>query len=134
MKTIFIKISILLFLQFLVSCSPKQFVTGEDLYEKDNQLILKNHMSDSLYQTTLGRQIKRSNRLVKTEEDAFQIARLAFLKHEDLEYVKGRLYAFYLLNGFWIVKGMLPSGYTGGTLVAVIDSESGELIFSLIWR
>tara|TARA_B100000795_G_C22519833_1_gene330958 strand:+ start:307 stop:525 length:219 start_codon:yes stop_codon:yes gene_type:complete len=33
-----------------------------------------------------------------------------------------RRYIVHLIKGFWIVKGILPVGYTGGTLVPVIDS------------
>ncbi|MCR9287434.1 MAG: YbbC/YhhH family protein [Bacteroidetes bacterium] len=127
-------IPILLSLFLLLSCSQRQFVIGKDPYEKDNHSILKSEMSDSLYQATAERNVKRSNRVVKTKRAAYEFAKPAFLKIEGKESVEGRLYAFYLVNGFWIVKGMLPEGFTGGTVVAVIDSESGELISTVSWR
>ena len=122
-------------LVFLVACSPKPYVTAPDPYEEDNPLILKEGMSDSLYQATKGRHVKRSDRVVKTEQEAFEIAKLKF--QEEFGYnedIMDRLYAIHLVDGFWIVKGMLPPGFNGGTIVAVIDSESGELLYTLHWR
>jgi hypothetical protein len=129
-----LNISIVLSLFILVSCSQRQFVIGQDPYEEDNHPILKSQMSDSLYQATQGRTVKRSDRIVKTKSAAFEIAKPAFLKIEDKEFVEGRLYAFHLVNGFWIVKGMLREGFTGGTLVEIIDAESGELLHTLVWK
>ena len=128
-------ISILLFLLCLASCTPKPYLAGPDPFEEDNHRILKSHLSDSLYRATAGRRVKRNSRAVKTESTAFALAKPAFVETAGYnEDILDRLYAINLANGFWIVKGMLPPGYTGGTLVAIIDSKSGELLHAFIWK
>lgn len=120
---------------FFGSCTPKSFITGHDLYKADNLPILKSTMSDSLYNATEGRHVNKKNRAIKTKIEAFELAKPAFIEKVGYnENILDRLYAIDLVHGFWIVKGMLPRGYTGGTLVAVIDSESGVLLYSFIWK
>lgn len=126
---------VLSFLTCLMSCSPRQYSQGRDLLKEDNDAILKSQMSDSLFYATQGRQISSRNRLVKTKRDAFEHTMPVFLeKYGDDFNVKDRLYAFDLRNGFWIVKGMLPKGYAGGTLVAILDARKGDLISTFIWK
>ena len=129
------QIPILLSLLYLFSCTPKHNFAGPGSMKEDNRAILKYQMSDSLFQAIEGRHVKRSNRVIKTKKEAIKIAKRVFLKEYGKEYnVEGRIYVSHLVNGFWIARGMFPKGYTGGTLVAVFDSENGELFCTLIWK
>ena len=124
----------LLFLLFLISCKSNQIVSGKYLGIKDSRSILKHEMSDSLFQITEGRKVKRSDRVIKKRKEVKELAKPVFLeKYEDYG-VEGRGYTIHLINGFWIVKGLLPRGLAGGTLVAVFDAESGKLYSSLVWK
>ncbi len=130
-----IQIPILLSLLYLLACTPKHNFAGPDSLKNDNHAILKQQMSDSLFQAMEGRQVKRSKRVVKTKREAIEIAKQVFWK----EYNKGynldeRIYMSQLVNGFWVTRGMLPRGSTGGGLVAIIDAESGELFSTLVWK
>ena len=102
---------------------------------EDSHYFLRNHMSDSLYQSIDGRYVKKSNRAIKTEKGAIELGKLVFFKEFGENYnSKERQYLVHHIKGFWIVKGMLPIGYTGGTLVTVIDSESGKLFYTQVWK
>lgn len=128
------QVTILSFLLMLASCSQRPFISY-DPYKADNHAILQSQLSDSLYQATEGRRLSRKNRSLKTKTAAFELAKPAFLEAVgDTEDISGRRYAVDLVNGFWIVKGILPDGYTGGTLVAIMDAASGERLFTLIWK
>ena len=130
-----LQIPILLFLLLLVSCKSNQVVSGRYLGIKDSRSILKHQMSDSLYQVMDRRKVKRSDRLIKTRKGATFLAKQALQKVYGKDYeVVGREYTIHHINGFWIVKGLLPRGFSGGTLVAVFDSESGELFDTLVWK
>lgn len=130
-----IYISILISLLFLISCKSNQVVSGKYLGIKDSRSILKSQMTDSLYQAMDGRKVKRSDRIIKTNRAATELGKSVFLKKYGKDYgVEGRDYTIHLISGFWIVKGLLPRGFTGGTLVAVFDSESGELFYTLVWK
>lgn len=92
-------------------------------------------MTDSLFQATEGRRVKRSDRVIKNRREVKAPAKQVFLEKYDKDYgVEGRNYTIHFINGFWIVKGLLPRGFTGGTLVAIFDSESGELFSTLVWK
>lgn len=126
---------LLLSLFCLAACSKKPYIQGRDQYKDDSLPILMDQLSDSLYQATDGRKIKRSDRAVKTKLEAFERAKPALAKEFGAdEDIMGRPYAIYLVNGFWIVKSMLPRGFAGGTLVAIIDAETGQLHATLAWR
>ena len=100
---------------------------------EDSHYLLRNQMNDSLYQATEGRHVKRSNRLIKTKKEAIESGKSVFLK--ELLYDLGeRRYLTHLIKGYWIVKGMLPLEFTGGTLVTVIDSENGEVCCTQVWK
>ena len=130
-----LQIPILLSLLYLLSCTPKHNFAGPDSLKEDNHAILKHQMKDSLFQTIEGRHVKRSDRIVKTKKEAIEIAKRVFWKEYGKDFsIDERIYLSHLVNGFWIARGMLPKGYTGGTLVAIIDSESGELFSTLIWK
>ena len=102
---------------------------------EDSHFFLRNQMNDSLYQATEGRHVKRSNRFIKTKKEAIELGKSVFLKEFGKDYdLDERRYMVHLIKGFWIVKGLLPLGFTGGTLVTVIDSESGELSYTLVWK
>jgi hypothetical protein len=128
-------ISILSAMLFLVSCAPKHNARGDYSLRTDNRALLEDQLNDSLLQLTEGRKVKRSNRVIKTKKEALELATTVFLKEygED-DNVEERIFTIHLLNGFWIVRGLLPHGFNGGTLVAIIDSQSGELLSTLVWR
>ena len=129
------KISLALSLLYLLSCSPKRTVTVDYSYEEDNIAILKDQMTDSLYLAMEGREVKKSERVVKTEKEAIKLAKPVLLKVLGDNYnVEDRIYTVHLLNGYWIVRGHLPDGFSGGTLVSVIDSESGDSNYTFVWR
>ena len=77
-------------------------------------------MTDSLYQTIDGRRVKRKQVLGKEFGEEYFVDDRRFLVHH--------------VNGYWIVKAMLPKGFSGGTLVTIIDSESGITYKSLVWK
>jgi hypothetical protein len=92
-------------------------------------------MNDSLFQAMDRRHVKRRNRVIKTKKEAIKLAKPVFSNEFGKDYnIEERLYTVHHMNGFWIVRGHLPNGYTGGTLVAVIDSESGKPFCTLIWK
>jgi len=102
---------------------------------EDSHYFLRNQMSDSLYQAIDGRHVKKSNRVIKTEKEAIELGKSFFFKEFGENYnSEERRYMVNLIKGFWIVKGMLPVGHSGGTLVTVIDSESGELFYTQVWK
>ena len=102
---------------------------------EDSHYFLRNHMSDSLYQSIDGRQVKKSNRAIKTKKEVIELGESVFFKEFGENYnSEERRYMVNLIKGFWIVKGMLPVGHSGGTLVTVIDSESGELFYTQVWK
>jgi len=105
------------------------------LGEEDSHSILKNQMDDSLYQAVEGRHVETSNRVIKTKSESIELAKPVFLESYGKDYgIEERQYTSHLIHGFWVVKGLLPRGYTGGTLVAVFDSESGDLFSTLVWK
>jgi len=102
---------------------------------EDSHYFLRSQMNDSLYQAMEGRHVKRSNRVIKTKKEAIELGKSVFLKEFSKDdTVEERRYMVHLIKGFWIVKGLLPHGFTGGTLVTVIDSESGELFYTQVWK
>ena len=102
---------------------------------EDSQYLLKDQLNDSLYKATEGRHVKRSNRIIKTKKKAIILAKQALLNEFGKEhYIEEKKFKVHFVRGYWIVKGMLPRGFVGGTLVAVFDSESGELFKTLVWK
>lgn len=102
---------------------------------EDSNYILYHQMGDSLYQAIEERHVNSSNRLIKTEKEALELGKQVFLKEFGKNYnLESRRYMVHHIKGYWIVKGLQPHGYTGGTLVAVFDSESGQLFCSLYWK
>lgn len=101
----------------------------------DSRYLLKNQMPDSLYQTIQGRRVKMGKRLIKTEDDAIALGKEIFWKDFGKDYhPQDRRYMAHLVNGFWVIKGLQPIGFTGGALVAVVDSENGDKLYSLVWK
>ncbi|MDF1698090.1 MAG: NTF2 fold immunity protein [Saprospiraceae bacterium] len=92
-------------------------------------------MSDSLYQAIEGRNVKIKNRLIKTEKEAIAVGKSIFHKEFGEDYMDDdRRYIVLHIKGYWIVKGLQAVGYTGGTLVTVIDSKNGDIQFTKIWK
>ncbi len=118
---------------FMMACSPKPITTGWDTSKDDSRALLQYQLGDSLYQTIDGRQVKRRDRRVRTKKDALQLGMPALIKEYGKEDAEGRNYDVHLIHGYWIVRGILPPGFTGGMLVAVIDAESGDLLHTLVW-
>jgi len=100
---------------------------------EDSHYLLRSQMGDSLYQAMQGRIVKSADRLIKTEEEAIESGKSVFSKKlpNDLD---ARRYLAHYINGYWIVKGLLPAGFMGGTLVTVIDSKSGEPAHTQVWK
>lgn len=130
-----LQILLLLSLLYLVSCAPVHNARGDYSLRKDNHAILKDQMSDSLIQSIQDRHVPRSNRVIRSKKEALEFAKTVFQKkygHEDD--IEARIFTTHLVKGYWIVRGLLPRGFNGGTLVSVIDSETGELFCTFIWR
>ena len=102
---------------------------------EDSHYFLRTQMSDSLYNATKGRHVKKSNRIVKTKREVIDLGKSVFFKEfSNDDSIADRRYVVHFINGFWIVKGLLPHGFTGGTLVTAIDSESGEFFYTQVWK
>ena len=131
-----IQIPILLFLICVLSCTSLiKNVAGQDSIKEDSYKILKSQMNDSLFQAMEGRYVKRSNRVIKSKKEAIELAKTAFWKEYGKDnMINERKYTSHLMNGFWIVRGLLPRPYTGGTIVAILDAENGEHFSSLVWK
>ncbi|WP_306640876.1 NTF2 fold immunity protein [Sanyastnella coralliicola] len=130
-----LKLIAYLFLLSLVSCVYAEFSRGVDPYPEDNSFILVEALGDSLYELNLHERIRKRDKKINTDLQAFAAAkpdlREAFGEDED---ILVRAYAFHDINGYWIVKGLLPEGFAGGTLVAVVDSRTGETVRVMTWR
>lgn len=102
---------------------------------EDSQYLLQSQMNDSLYKSIVGRDVKLKDRIIKTEKEALDLGKSIFLKEFDSGWHEpDRRYLVHFIKGYWIVKGLLPEGMTGGTLVTVIDSESGNHYYSQVWK
>ena len=102
---------------------------------EDSHSILESQMPASQYQAIEGRHVKIGSRVIKTERDAIELAKPIFLEKFGNDHgLGGRHHTGHLIHGFWVVKGLLPRGFSGGTQVAVLDSESGDLYCTLIWK
>ncbi len=42
--------------------------------------------------------------------------------------VKQRPYDVYLINNYWIISGILPRDYLGGTFLIIMNAKNGEVI------
>ena len=122
----------------LMSCAKtnKELTWDAEVHTiADSRYLLKHEVKDSLYQAIEGRRVKRGKRIIETKKEAINLAKPAFLEELGTDYnIEERRYIVHLVNGFWIVKGLQPRGYTGGTLVAIIDSESGQFLTTLYWK
>ena len=120
---------------FVLSCTSPIYKPGVDLYPEDNVPILKDALSEAAFQANEDELVSEPSLHIKEDAQAFAAAQ-PFLEKEygNNENILSREYAFYRINGYWIVKGLLPSGFTGSTLIAVVDARSGETIYTEIWR
>ncbi|MFH0894918.1 MAG: NTF2 fold immunity protein [Bacteroidota bacterium] len=85
-------------------------------------------MNDSLYRTYENRIVQRKDRVVKSKHQAKKtIEPLAIAKYGDQK--DERPYEIHLINGLWFMKGTLSKRWTGGTIIGVLDSKTGEVLF-----
>jgi len=102
---------------------------------KDSHYLLKHQMGDSLFQSIEGRQVKRTNRIIKSKRAALKKGKKVFTaEFGDAYEIEGRRFLVHFIKGYWIVKALLPEGFSGGTLVTVFDSESGKELYTLVWK
>ena len=119
-------------------CSPKNkelsWNVEVDTIE-DSQWLLKDQMPDSLYTSIQGRKVKQRQRQIKNEKEAIEIGRSIFAESFGSEYhYDERRYLAHLAHGYWVIKGLQPKGFMGGTLVTVVDSQTGEIFKTLVWK
>lgn len=125
---------ILISLFFLICFNLKSQIYFGRFYlgKKHCTEVLKRHMTDSLYTATANRIIARKNRTLKNKRSAIKLIEpVLFKKYGEIDTKDERPYEVYLINGFWLVKGTLKRNSNGGTFISVIDSKTGEIIFTL---
>ncbi|MBT8231527.1 MAG: hypothetical protein HKO66_16780 [Saprospiraceae bacterium] len=122
----------------LISCAPKEseIIWDAELETMaDSRYLLKNQLDSSIYYSLGNRYVKRSKRAIKTKKEALNYGKKIFWRDFGKEYnIEDRRFKVHLVKGYWIVKGLLPIGYSGGALIAIVDSETGKLTKSLIWK
>ena len=65
---------------------------------------------------------------VKNEDEAIKIAEPVVFKEFGIKATKSeRPYEIYLINGKWIIRGVLKSGYVGYTFHVIVNARTGKM-------
>ncbi|MEH0154079.1 YbbC/YhhH family protein [Limibacter armeniacum] len=67
--------------------------------------------------------------IIKSQETAIKYAEaILFEIYSQKNIEKQKPYEIYKIDGYWIIRGTLPSGMRGGTFLIIINSKSGQVI------
>jgi hypothetical protein len=126
-----VRIFIVFFMLLFCFHLKSQIYIGRYHFGKEGcRKILKRYMNDSLYRSYENRVVTRNDRVVKSKHQAKKIIEpLAIAKYGDLKDEKP--YEIHLINGLWFMKGTLCKRSVGGTIIGVLDSKTGEVLFIL---
>ncbi len=68
-------------------------------------------------------------KLIKDKNTAIKVAEaILFSRYGKEEIENERPYKTYLLDGYWVINGTLPTGMRGGTFLIILNSTNGEVI------
>jgi hypothetical protein len=67
--------------------------------------------------------------LIDNEETAIDFAEVVLFKVYGRETIEDeRPYEVHKIDGYWIIKGTLPTGYLGGTFEIIFNSKDGQIL------
>lgn len=125
------RLSIIAILPLLLaaSCASHEFTREKDMDAHENPELLQQVMSEAEFDLIEGQEIGLDKQKVNTADKAFELGLAQFTADFGSDdSVHSRRFTTDYLFGYWVVKGLLPEGFTGGRLVVVIDAATGEFV------
>jgi hypothetical protein len=97
----------------------------QTLKEKNAKEILKIALED----TTIHNVINVHTSIIKDKTTAIEVAEpILFSTYGKKNITRQRPYETYFIDNYWIINGILPKGYRGGTFLIIIDSRDNRIV------
>ncbi|WP_290858601.1 NTF2 fold immunity protein [Flavobacterium sp.] len=119
--------SVNLFLFCFIFC---QMLTSQNLnnQKNNNRIIAENELEIALSKKSVNN-FSQKETIIKDSLSAISIAEtILFNIFDKTSILEQKPYDIHHINNYWIISGILPKGYKGGTFLIIIDDRNSEVI------
>jgi hypothetical protein len=121
MKKIISLLILLLVLNSYGQTNKENELLGRKNAEEELKIALRNNKEHNV--------VDNKSLLIKDSLTAIKVAEpILFSIYGKEQIEEQKPYEIYLINNHWIISGVLPEDYVGGTFLIIIDGRNGKVI------